>query len=184
VGLIPNPPHNIIQIGIYYSSAFSQYSCYQVPPLPPTTFFCGVNNYTYNLVQCNPDSSFANCVDTASIVGIHYFNGGPAPFPDGPSGTCESQIITGLNFCGKARYSCCITDGPSPPREDAFIEWYWAIQYTDVSSITHYITGKFTFCASASHIFNTWTNNGNSYFNPPPGIGYGIPMFNPSNHNV
>jgi hypothetical protein len=140
------------------------------------------------LIECNPDPSIIDCAFTANAVGTHYYNGGPGPFPDGPGGTCEIQIITNLIPCGKARYSCCILDGPGGtqpgfPTEDAFIEWFWAIEYTDNSTITHFITGKFTFCASASFIFNTWRANGNSYINPA-GFGYGIPMFNPSNHNV
>jgi len=98
-------------------------------------------------------------------------------------GVCQLQTVTGLGFCHKARYSCQITGGNLlPPTEDAFIEWYWAIQYTDRSTITHFITGKFTFCASASYIFKTWTANGGTYIHPV--TGYGIPMFNPSNHNV
>ena len=140
------------------------------------------------MVQCNADPNIGDCSSTAGVVGIHFLNGGASPFPDGGGGTCELQIITGLTFCGKVRYSCQITDGPGGPTtpgtfptEDAFIEWFWAIEYTDSAGFTHFITGKFTFCASASHIFNTWTNNNSSYFNAS---GYGIPMFNPSNHNV
>jgi hypothetical protein len=110
------------------------------------------------------------------------------PGPPPTDGVCQLQTITGLGSCPKARYSCQITGGldlNSFPPEDAFIEWYWAIQYSDISSITHYITGKFTFCATASYIFNRWTANGGTYIpaGPPP-AGVGIPMFNPSNHNV
>jgi hypothetical protein len=99
-----------------------------------------------------------------------------------PDGVCQLQTVTDLRQCGKGRYSCQIFRGPDPPTEDAFIEWFWAIEYSDSASIIHYITGKFTFCASASYIFNTWTNNGGTYINPVN--GFGIPIFNPSNHNV
>jgi hypothetical protein len=139
------------------------------------------------LVECNADPNIPDCTSTASAKGVHALNGGSGGgTPDGPGGICELQTITGLTFCGKVRYSCQIVDGPGgtqpgSPREDAFIEWFWAIEYSDSASI-HYITGKFTFCASASYIFNTWTNNGGTYVNPVS--GYGIPMFNPSNHNV
>jgi hypothetical protein len=84
-----------------------------------------------------------------------------------------------------ARYSCSIVDGPNPPSEDAFIEWFWVVQYNTVAQEANFITGKFTFCANATYIYNTWRANlsatGNGYSNVN---GYGIPIFNPSNHNV
>jgi hypothetical protein len=127
------------------------------------------------LIECNP--SEGSCV--ASVVATHDASDIVIP----TDGVCQSQTVTDLRQCPKGRYSCQITGGNNfPPTEDAFIEWYWAIEYSDISSIIHFITGKFTFCASASYIFNTWTNNGGTYINPV--TGFGIPIFNPSNHNV
>jgi hypothetical protein len=140
------------------------------------------------LVECNADPTLSPCNATARGVGVHALNGGSGGgAPDGGGGTCEIQVITGLTFCGKVRYSCQIIDGPGGtqpgfPTEDAFIEWFWSIEYSDAGSIIHYITGKFTFCANATYIFNTWRANGNSYVNPANANA--IPMFNPSNHNV
>jgi hypothetical protein len=177
LGLLP-PPNVVNTIGIYYSSAFSQYSCYQFPPQPilPTNR-CGINNYIYKLVECNES---AGCV--AAYIATHE-----DVATVGGDGVCQNQTTTGLQFCDKRRYSCQIVGGidlNSVPPEDAFIEWFWAIFYSDGSSISHYITGKFTFCASATYILNTWTANfsatGNGYLNV---AGFGIPMFNPSNHN-
>jgi hypothetical protein len=160
-----------VQYGIYYSSAFSQYSCYQIP-LPPPTNFCGINNYLYYLIECNPNDP----VCTGVGRGSH--------FPAGTitsDGVCEDQNNIELSPCDKARYSCQILSGPSPPTEDAFIEWHWAVYYS-ANYGKDFITGKFTFCASASYIFNIWRANGQSYI--VPATGFGIPMFNPSNHNV
>ena len=94
---------------------------------------------------------------------------------------CETEDIPGLLFCDKRRYSCAIVRGPDNPREDAFIEWFWVIKYDAIYG-ENYITGKFTFSASASYINSIWKKNGNNYINPS--TNYGIPMFNTSNHNV
>jgi hypothetical protein len=111
----------------------------------------------------------------SKLVATHFFAGTVTL-----DGICEEHSVTGLEPCGKKRYYCAIADGPNPPTEDAFIEWYWAVQYIDVSTITHYITGKFTFCANATFILNTWNANGGTYVTRTNGI----PMFNQSNHNV
>ena len=106
---------------------------------------------------------------------------------NGDDGVCKSQTNTGFQPCSAIRYSCQIYSGPTsptgvslPPTEDAFIEWHWAVSYG-----TNFITGKFTFCASASYILSRWTAYGGSYLKPSSApFNYGIPMFNPSNHNV
>jgi len=164
---------------IYYSSAFSQYSCYQDPLLPFPTNFCGINNYRYFLNECDPASG--SC--TSSVKCIHS-----DATINPPNGVCQvhgpPEPACDVLPCDLARYSCSIVDGPNPPTEDAFIEWFWAVQYTAVFG-QDFITGKFTFCANSTYIYNTWRANlvatGNGYLNT---VGYGIPMFNPSNHNV
>ena len=108
------------------------------------------------------------------LVATHFFAGTVTL-----DGICEEQSVTGLGPCGERRYYCAIIDGPNPPTEDAFIEWYWAIEY-DGFAQKSYITGKFTFCANATFILNTWNANGGAYVTPTNGI----PVFNQSNHNV
>jgi hypothetical protein len=173
IGVVP------VQYGIYYSSAFSQYSCYQPPPPTPAPApYCGVNNYLYYLIECDPVLG----VCTGVGVGAHYPAGTTTS-----DGVCENQNTITLQPCvnpttgGGGRYSCQIFGGPSPPTEDAFIEWYWAVFYNAAYG-KDFITGKFTFCASASYILTQWRANGGSYINPA--TNFGIPMFNPSNHNV
>ena len=83
------------------------------------------------------------------------------------------------------KFFCAITDGPiNGPTSDAFIEWYWAIQYPAVASLP-FITGKLTYVGNYSNILAQYKANGNQWFNTS-GIGpgqFGIPLFNPSNHN-
>ena len=74
------------------------------------------------------------------------------------------------------RYYCCIIGGPAPPKDDAFIEWFYYIETSNVAQ--SWVTGKFTFMANKEYIQNTWNNFG--YVGP---IGTGIPLFDPSNHN-
>ena len=79
---------------------------------------------------------------------------------------------------------CAITDGPSTPTENAYIEWHWYYLHTTGVGPTlreHYFNGKFTFVASAAYIASQYALGGNTYTGatPPSGIG----MFNPSNHN-
>jgi hypothetical protein len=76
------------------------------------------------------------------------------------------------------RYFCCITGGPTPPTEDAFIEWFYYIETNAATS--SYVTGKFTFMANKDYIKNVYAANANTYLGP---IGTGIPLFDPSNHN-
>ena len=79
---------------------------------------------------------------------------------------------------------CTLVDGPNPPTSDGFIEWYWAVQYNIVGTPT-FVTGKLTYMATYDHILTQHTTYG-GYINPA-GVGnvgaYGIPLFNPSNHN-
>ena len=87
-----------------------------------------------------------------------------------------------LDFCdvGPASYLCVITGGPSPVTEDAFIEWFYFFDVYNPS--TSYMSGKFTFSASAEYI-KFWSSDGGDYTNSPSGSGVGIPMFVQPSHN-
>jgi len=85
---------------------------------------------------------------------------------------CSNGV--GPNF--NNRYFCCITGGPLPITEDAFIEWFYFIETSNVAGA--YVTGKFTFMANKDYILNVHNTSG--YLGPG---GIGIPIFNPSNHN-
>jgi hypothetical protein len=188
ITLIALVPGALNRIWVYFSSAFSQYSCSQVPPQTnPPTNLCGINNYRYFLYRCDND----NCQPLPVGAHIAAFISPSPPLPPTTNGMCQNQDFD-MEFCDKRRYTCGIVDGPIdpntgqqiPPTEDAFIEWYWTAQYTTISG-EQFITGKFTFCASASYILTQWNTNvnltGNGYTNV---TGFGINMFNPSNHNV
>ena len=90
-----------------------------------------------------------------------------------------------LDFCiaagTPASYLCVITGGPSPVVEDAFIEWFYFFAVTNVAA-TSYMSGKFTFSASAEYI-SRWSGNGGDYTNSPSGNNVGIPMFVQPSHN-
>jgi hypothetical protein len=74
---------------------------------------------------------------------------------------------------------CLIVAGPAAPvTEDAFIEWYYQIQYGVVGGDI-YLTGKMTFSASAAYI-NFWSGGGVTYNGPS---GSGVPMFVQPSHN-
>jgi hypothetical protein len=96
---------------------------------------------------------------------------------------CEQQA-TPLDYCNNGtiftRYFCCITDGPAPPTEDAFIEWFYYIETTNSGIAQSWVTGKFTFMANKEYIRNVYSTSGGNYLGPN---GTGIPLFNPSNHN-
>ena len=124
------------------------------------------------LIQCDPNLFFG-C--NTALIADHFMAGFITP-----DGVCQEQTAINLDYCGNARYACIIVDGPNTPSEDAFIEWYWAIEYPGLAQRS-YITGKFTFCANATYILNTWTANGGGYGGL---VVPGIPMFNQSNHNV
>jgi hypothetical protein len=73
---------------------------------------------------------------------------------------------------------CAITDGPTNPTEDAYIEWHWYYLHT-IGGESVYFNGKFIFVASAAYILNQHALHGYGGSSSPNGIG----MFNPSNHN-
>jgi hypothetical protein len=77
---------------------------------------------------------------------------------------------------------CAITNGPSNPSEDAYIEWHWIAKYDDTTNLVAgnntNITGKFIFVASGDYIKRQHTSHGYA-----GAQGAGIGMFNPSNHN-
>jgi hypothetical protein len=182
--IIPNPDTlygiGAAQAGIYYSAAFTWPSC-NVNPTPPISATCSYNEYTYNLSVCRETPT------TCGISVATHLRAGGAP-PSSPSGNCQPQSFNGLRFCDDMKLFCTLVDGPNPPTSDAFIEWYWAVQYNIVATPT-FVTGKLTFMATYDHILTQYNANvaiGGTYINPA-GAGnvgaYGIPLFNPSNHN-
>jgi hypothetical protein len=75
---------------------------------------------------------------------------------------------------------CAITGGLDPPKDDAYIEWHWIAEY-DIQPDPGgklYTTGKFIFVASAAYIASQYALHGYA-----GSSGFGIGMFNPSNHN-
>ena len=98
------------------------------------------------------------------------------------TGDVCTQHSTGLEYCETpASYLCVITDGIADPKEDAFIEWFYHIEveHVTVAGAKSFITGKFTFSASAAYI-NYWWKQSSSYTGR---IGTGIPMFVQPSHN-
>jgi hypothetical protein len=81
-------------------------------------------------------------------------------------------------------YYCGISDGPAltsaATTNAAFIEWYYLIEVATIA--TGSVPLKFTWTASGNWIYNNYVANGGAYINPITGVG--IPMLNPSNHNV
>ena len=71
----------------------------------------------------------------------------------------------------------CVISTGSVTDEDAFIEWFYHIPITSVCSES-FISGKFTFSASATYIRNI---HGTYGFGGP--LGHGIPMFVQPSHN-
>jgi hypothetical protein len=87
-----------------------------------------------------------------------------------------------LEYCDTpASYLCVITGGQAQPNEDAFIEWFYHMELEEINVALSksFITGKFTFSASAAYINYWWTLNSN-YTGP---FGVGIPMFVQPSHN-
>jgi hypothetical protein len=163
--------------GIYYSSAFTQPSCnavgYQVQ-----VGRCSFNEYTYTLFYCDDALYPFQC-------------GVPVAIHDKAAittGNCQTQAIIPVPVCPDGKLFCAITDGPFPPTSDAFVEWFWASTYNVVGTRA-VNTGKLTYMATYEHIISQYNANvlsGGTYINPAgPGTigGYGIPLFNPSNHN-
>jgi hypothetical protein len=90
--------------------------------------------------------------------------------------------VVNLEYCdiGPTSYLCVITGGPPSVTEDAFIEWFYFFAVNNVA--TSYMSGKFTFSASAEYI-RQWSGNGSNYTNSPSGNAVGIPMFVQPSHN-
>jgi hypothetical protein len=164
-----------IQIGLYYSIAHTYPSCNITTSLPIN---CTLNAYTYTLYEC--DEFGGPC---GTVVYIH--NQGD---------TCQQiPYVDNLRYCPVKKYFCAITDGTDPNTllypQDAYIEWHWATQYNVVGA-RQFNTNKFIFVASYEHILNQYNANvaagstGNPWFSGGglPGR-FGIPLFNPSNHN-
>jgi hypothetical protein len=89
--------------------------------------------------------------------------------------------------CPFKKYFCAITGGFDPNGfnypQDIYIEWHWATQYNVPTTVT-YINGKFIFVATYAHILAQYNANGGGWLSPPGNPGqFGIPLFNPSNHN-
>ena len=136
------------------------------------------------MYECNP---FAPICGTA--IALHPQASGVG------DGVCVSHQYGSipLRFCDERRYYCAITGGVDPNTLlgrpiDAHIEWFWATAY-DVVGGRQFITGKFTYVASFDHILNQYNANiaagsGSGWFAIPGNPGeFGIPLFNPSNHN-
>jgi len=167
-----------VQTGIYYSSAFTQPSC-NVIGYPPQVGRCSFNEYTYTLFYCDDTNYTSTCGFPVTIhdKAVPVVN---------PTGNCQTQAIIPVPRCPDGKFFCAITDGPQPPTSDAFIEWYWASQYNFTGFPPAFVTGKLTYMATYEHIISQYNANGGTYTNPlgPGNIGgYGIPLFNPSNHN-
>jgi hypothetical protein len=147
------------------STAFSLPGC-SVPGVDGT-IDCHTNNYTYQLMRCQ------DCV----VPGVATHNAGQV---------CQQQTspVVLLEYCSAGRvptsYLCVITGGPSPVTEDAFIEWFYYFEVNNTA--TSYMSGKFTFSASAEYI-KFWSHDGVDYTNSPSGSGVGIPMFVQPSHN-
>ena len=106
---------------------------------------------------------------------------GPTDMPVHAYWPALAQPAVRLDYCNSpASYLCVITAGPQPVQEDAFIEWFYHIPVETVGALS-FITGKFTFSASAEYIRHC-SGNGNDYANPN-GLGLGVPMFVQPSHN-
>jgi hypothetical protein len=172
VPLLPNPPFT--PSGgpkLYYSYAITTNSCInQIPPTanPPN---CGENVYRYTLYSCSETLDVREC---PNIIATH----------DNPNICFAHQGEPKLAFCSfgdpivNTRYMCAITGGPDRARENAYIEWHWYARYTDDVGSTQTVTGKFIFVASSDYI-----SKQKDEFGYAGAQGFGIGMFNPSNHN-
>ena len=169
-------------IGIYQSFASTYPSC----NVTGLGFIgtCSDNVYTYTLFECLENGS----------IGC-----GQRTLYEHPIGsTCSSYQYGPLDYptmfyCNDAKYFCAITGGIDPNilpyPHDAYIDWHWATLY-NTTGVRQYNNGKFTFVATYQHILEQYNANVNAgspdpWISPiPNGVGqFGIPMFNPSNHN-
>ncbi len=182
--IVPLLPRPFVLSGdpvLYYSYAITSNSCINVLPVVGN---CGKNIYTYKLYQCSEDDSKPPpIISCPTIIDTH------------DSVVCKEGGGQVLGFCTNIpdtspspfnkRYMCTITSGPTPPKEDAYIEWHWYAKYTDTTTPAPHVpvtvTGKFIFVASAAYIKSQYDLRNNYDGVNPSGIGIG--MFNPSNHN-
>jgi hypothetical protein len=171
-----------IQLGLYHSNAHTFPSC-NITTIPTSFGTCSFNAYQYTLYECDEGPPLS----CGQVIEVH------------PTGV-QCNIIpyqNDLSFCQFKKYFCAITDGFDPNGfaypQDAYIEWHWATTYNVVGA-RQFNTNKFVFVASYEHILNQYNANvaagstGNPWFAPGgPGTGlpgqFGIPLFNPSNHN-
>jgi hypothetical protein len=96
---------------------------------------------------------------------------------------CNGQVSP-LRECLDERYHTFIVDGPTGPigpTDDAFIEWHW-YQLLGLAAPFSARFGKFTYMANSTWIKNCYDSNSSSYVGPV--YPDGIPLFNPSNHNI
>jgi hypothetical protein len=141
-----------------YSIASTQPDCLLYPARS-----CDTQRYEYTLYACGPSLS------CPTLTGAFH------PM----TRVCHQHSAIGLSDCNTHRYFCYITNGPPNPDEDAFIEWFWS----KTNLVAQYgIVGKFTWMASKNWIINCHQQNGGVYTG---GLAfpYGIPLWNPSNHN-
>jgi hypothetical protein len=160
------------QLGLYYSIAHTFPSC-NITTQPSPLNRCSYNAYTYTLYECDEAQP--------SLCGISVENH--------PRFLECQQINYGnqLSFCLAKKYFCAITDGDDPNLlnypQDAYIEWHWAATYNLVGG-RQFNTNKFIFVASYDHILSQYNANGGTWFAAIGAPGqFGIPLFNPSNHN-
>jgi hypothetical protein len=94
-------------------------------------------------------------------------------------GVCKPQNGT-LKVCTQERYYCFITNGPLPPNEDAFIEWFYLYEHGNPAPGA--FTGKMSWSANNTYLQTFFVGStGPGYAGPN---GNGIPMWVQSNHNT
>jgi hypothetical protein len=151
---------------LHKSTAFSQPTC-TAQGLQSTT--CNTNIYAYSLSKCSITPT--NCLQPEGVA-LHDKNF-----------ICHGQVSP-LRECLDERYHTFIVDGPTGPigpTDDAFIEWHW-YQLLGLAAPVSARFGKLTYMANSTWIKKCWDDNSGLY----KGIAYpaGIPLFNPSNHNI
>jgi hypothetical protein len=126
---------------------------------------CHTNDYKYILIDCQNCNTLVATHLASNVCQQHFF---PPPI---------AQInLSYYNL--PADYLCVIIDGPDPVN-DAFIEWFYHVPITSAAT-SSFITGKFTFSASAAYIKHWYDAMGGNYNGQ---LGNGIPMFVQPSHN-
>jgi hypothetical protein len=157
-------------IRLHYSTAFSQPTCVQGASGSPPQTTCDTNLYAYSLRVCG--STATNCFQGEGFS-LHL-----------AGNVCERQLVQELGTCPDARYHSFIVGGPTGPTgptHDGFIEWHWYQLIGNPAPLFSRF-GKLTYMANSTWIKNCYDLNGGFYVGPV--YPAGIPLFNPSNHNI